>query len=151
MTAGNPAELEKLIHQVFSDHGTGGGTTAAMVKLSVMQPEDGENIPAICGAFMFCRLSAVRSELPALFDESFFMYKEDIELCLRLSAKGWKMHYSPQVRAFHCRGWKDNRRKISRNLKLMSAENEIKMYQKHPSFYMIWARLKYILVRYLNV
>lgn len=111
----------------------------------------GENIPAICGAFMFCRLSAVKSELPALFDESFFMYKEDIELCLRLSAKGWKLHYSPQVKAFHCRGWQQNRRKISRNMKLMSAENEIKMYQKHPSFYMIWARLKYILVRYLNV
>ena len=110
-----------------------------------------ENIPAICGAFMFCRLGAVKSEFPALFDESFFMYKEDIELCVRLSAKGWKLHYSPQIKAFHCRGWKDNRRQISRNLKLMSAENEIKMYKRHPSIYMIWAQMKYFLVRYLNV
>lgn len=109
------------------------------------------NIPAVCGAFMFCRLSAVSSELPELFDESFFMYKEDIELSIRLSSKGRKFYFSPNVRAYHCRGWVHNRRSISRTSKLLSAENELRIYRKHPSIYKIWAGFKYFLVRYLNV
>lgn len=109
------------------------------------------NVPAVCGALMFVRASALRPELPELFDESFFMYKEDIELSVRLSEKGWKLHYSPEIRAFHCRGWNDSRRAIPRNLRIMSARNEIKIYQKHPSVYMVWAQFKYILVRIFNV
>ncbi len=107
-------------------------------------------VPAICGAFMFCRFSALKSELPVLFDESFFMYKEDIELCLRLSGKGWKMFYTPEIRAYHCRGWNLDRRLVPRNVRIMSARNEIRLYQKHPSAYMVWAWLKYVLVRYFD-
>jgi len=108
-------------------------------------------IPAVCGAFMFCRLSVVSSEMPEFFDESFFMYKEDIELCIRLSGKGWKFYFSPDVRAYHCRGWGHSRRSISRTSKLLSAENEVRIYRKHPSIYAAWAGLKYFLVRYLNI
>ncbi len=110
-----------------------------------------EYIPAVCGAFMFCRYQAVNDELPALFDESFFMYKEDIELCIRFAKKGWKMYYSPEIKVFHCRGWDIKRGSVPRNQKIMSARNEIRMYRRHPSVYMIWAWLKYVLVRYLNV
>lgn len=113
--------------------------------------QDPENVPAVCGALMFARTSALRPELPELFDESFFMYKEDIELSVRLSEKGWKLHYSPEIRAFHCRGWNDSRRAISRNMRIMSARNEIRIYQKHPSIYMVWAQFKYLLVRILNI
>ena len=108
-------------------------------------------IPAVCGAFMFCRMSAIKSEFPELFDESFFMYKEDIELCLWLAATGWKFYYSPEIQAYHCRGWNRKRSEISRQSKLMSAENEIKMYRKHPSIYYLWAMSKYILVRYFKI
>lgn len=112
---------------------------------------ESENVPAVCGALMFARVSALRAELPELFDESFFLYKEDIELSVRLTEKGWKLHYSPRIRAFHCRGWNDSRRAIPRTLRVMSARNEIKLYQKHPSVYMVWAQFKYILVRIFNV
>ena len=108
-------------------------------------------IPAVCGAFMFCRMSAIKSEFPELFDESLFMYKEDIELCLRLAATGWKFYYTPDIQAYHCRGWNRKRSEISRQSKLMSAENEIKMYRKHPSIYYLWAMSKYILVKYFGV
>ena len=109
------------------------------------------DVPAICGAFMFCRFSALESELPALFDESFFMYKEDIELCLRLSGNGWKMFYTPEIKAYHCRGWNLDRRLVPRSARIMSARNEIRVYQKHASIYMIWAWLKYLLVRLFDV
>ncbi len=110
-----------------------------------------EIVPAVCGALMFCRVSALVDELPELFDPSFFMYKEDIELCVRLSLHGWNVYFFPEIRAFHCRGWNQKRKMIARSARLMSARNEIKLYEKHPSVYIVWAWLKYVLVKLFNV
>lgn len=38
------------------------------------------------------------------FDPRFFMYHEDLDLCLRLRRAGWKLWYSPQVGAIHYLG-----------------------------------------------
>ena len=108
-------------------------------------------IPAVCGAFMFCRVSAIESLLPELFEESYFMYKEDIELCVRLSKRGWSCYFSPEVRAYHCRGWNEKRAEVSQEKKLRSAVNEIKMYMRHPSLYLGWALAKYILVKFFRI
>lgn len=35
------------------------------------------------------------------FDEAFFMYYEDMDLCLRLQAAGFKLYYVPQARLYH--------------------------------------------------
>ncbi len=35
------------------------------------------------------------------FDERFFMYEEDLELCLRTQALGWKIRYEPDVLVLH--------------------------------------------------
>lgn len=107
-----------------------------------------EPVPAICGALMACRLEA----LPAVatgqvFDEDFFLYKEDIELSLRLRKNGWKLLYEPKVRAFHCRGWGGRRREVPFALRLAAARSEVLLYRKHPSPYMLWAVGKYLLVR----
>ena len=72
-----------------------------------------EEVPAVCGAFMFCRTAALQEALPTPFDESFFMYKEDIDLCLRLRKKGWKLLYDPGVEMYHARGWANDRKAIS--------------------------------------
>ena len=37
------------------------------------------------------------------FDESMFMYKEDIDLAYRLQWAGWKCHYTPHATAYHDR------------------------------------------------
>jgi len=108
-------------------------------------------VPAICGAYMFCRVSAVKEELPELFDASFFMYKEDIELCVRLSGQGCTFYFTPEIRAFHCRGWNQQRKMISREARLMSARNEIRLYKKHPSPYLVWAWSKYLVVNVFNI
>jgi GT2 family glycosyltransferase len=38
------------------------------------------------------------------FEESFYMYKEDIELSLRLG-KQWGIKVFTDLKAYHCRGW----------------------------------------------
>ncbi|THB77676.1 MAG: glycosyltransferase [Desulfobulbaceae bacterium] len=109
-----------------------------------------ERIHAACGAMMFIRCAAVEQYRPEIFHADFFLYKEDIELSLRLSKTGWNIIFSPEISAYHCRGW-DGRKKMSRYLKLQAARNEVLLYQIHPSPYIIWALLKYLLVRYLRV
>lgn len=112
-----------------------------------------EDIPAACGAMLFCRrkaLDQVALAGGAVFDPDFFLYKEDIELCLRLRQKGWLVRYEPGVKAWHGRGW-SQRSEMSLALRRTAAESEVLLYRKHPSPYLFWALLKYLAVRLLKV
>ncbi|TKB09327.1 glycosyltransferase [Desulforhopalus sp. IMCC35007] len=104
-------------------------------------------VPAVCGALLCCRIETVEVFAGDIFDPAFFLYKEDIELSLRLRKSGWKLFYSPEIVAYHCRGWKEDRQDVSYEKRLYSAENEIKMYIRHPSVYLLWAGAKYLAVR----
>jgi len=112
-----------------------------------------EDLPAACGAFLFCRkkmLDQVALAEGIIFDPDFFLYKEDIELCLRIRKASWRILYQPDLLLYHCRGW-GSRQQISHELRLTAAESELLLYRKHPSFYMLWAVAKYILVRWLHI
>jgi len=103
--------------------------------------------PAICGALMCCRLKALLPFKGTIFDPDFFLYKEDIELCLRLRAGGWTLVYDPRLLAYHCRGWKKQRNTVPYQLRLMAASNEVLLYRKHPDMAMAWALLKLFMVK----
>jgi len=47
------------------------------------------------------------------FDEKYFMYFEDVDLCLRAKKKGWKVVVQPEAKVFHKSGqsFTDNRQK----------------------------------------
>ena len=107
--------------------------------------------PALCGALMCCRLKALLPFKGDIFDADFFLYKEDIELCLRLKAAGWSLVYDPRLIAYHCRGWARKRQKVGFNLRLMSAENEVLLYRKHPGPMVVWALVKYFMVRIFHL
>jgi GT2 family glycosyltransferase len=108
-------------------------------------------VPALCGALLFCRMSALLSLPGRAFDPDFFLYKEDIELSLRMRKAGWQLLYHPRLMAYHCRGWSKQRERMSLELRRMAAVNEVLLYKKHPSAYMLWAWLKYLLVSYLHL
>lgn len=109
-------------------------------------------VPAVCGALMCCRTEALMSlGGGAVFDKEFFLYKEDIELSLRLRDKGWQLVYDPTLLAYHCRGWQKDRQLIPHSLRCMAAWNEVLLYKKHPSPYIVWAIFKHLLVKYLRV
>jgi GT2 family glycosyltransferase len=110
-----------------------------------------EDMPALCGAFLFCRSEALKSFEVTVFDPEFFLYKEDIELSIRLREKGWKLRYHPDLEVYHCRGWQSERAEMSPALRLFAAKSEMLLYKKHPSPYMAWAVVKYILVRFFRL
>lgn len=114
-----------------------------------------EEVPAICGALMLCRKEALLNAAfndKTVWDNNFFMYKDDIDLSLRLRKKGWKMMFVPSLIAYHCRGWATNRSSMSKQARLGSAKNEIKMHMRAKAYrFLPYSVLKYAAVKFLNL
>jgi GT2 family glycosyltransferase len=77
------------------------------------RPDDGDfGAPAVifgaCGAAVMFRREALEDAAVdgEYFDESFFAYKEDVDLAWRMDLLGWKTVYAPDALAVHGRGWK---------------------------------------------
>jgi N-acetylglucosaminyl-diphospho-decaprenol L-rhamnosyltransferase len=63
-------------------------------------PEVSEGpVDAVNGAFMLMR-RAMLDEI-GLFDEGYWMYMEDLDLCYRAAQAGWTTWYEPSVEAVH--------------------------------------------------
>ena len=56
----------------------------------------------VSGAFFMCR-KAVFDKVGG-FDESIFMYLEEVELCKRINMAGFKIWYAPQIKVTHLHG-----------------------------------------------
>ncbi|MGF1671562.1 MAG: glycosyltransferase [Balneolaceae bacterium] len=63
--------------------------------------EAGE-VPVLSGSFMFFRTKALKEA--GGFDERFFMYAEDIDLCYRIRENNWKIDYVPATSIIHYKG-----------------------------------------------
>lgn len=60
-----------------------------------------ERVDWVSGACLVVRRDAL---LGRLFDESYFMYAEDMELCERLASYGWEIWYTPSTTVVHHHG-----------------------------------------------
>jgi O-antigen biosynthesis protein len=59
-------------------------------------------VEVICGACFLIRRSVI--EHVGSFDEEFWMYGEDVELCYRAAKAGWKIFYLNSISVIHKRG-----------------------------------------------
>lgn len=119
-----------------------------------IKPLQTEMVPAICGALFFCRVKALESVLIRgceILDSKFYMYKEDIDLSVRLRAKGWRLLFVPHLSAYHCRGWNPVRKAMKHSFRMHSVRNELKLHfrQANP-IPILYSILKYLAVKYLN-
>jgi len=100
------------------------------------------------------------------FDEDFFTYKEDIDLCWRLKNIGWKAYYEPTAVAYHFRGAKGTetfslfrilkeRRKKSKLVNFWSTRNHLLALVKNLSFKEFfrdaWAIIPYELIKFIYI
>lgn len=74
----------------------------ARYNLTFLPEHQQADVDAVVGACMLIRGEALQSI--GLMDERFFMYGEDLDLCLRLRAGGWRVVYYPAVRVLHHKG-----------------------------------------------
>jgi N-acetylglucosaminyl-diphospho-decaprenol L-rhamnosyltransferase len=82
-------------------HFTGVGRRRESGTLAAYRAPDVESGPvdAVNGAFMLTRRAAL--DEVGLFDEGYWMYMEDLDLCYRLARAGWLTWYEPSVTVVH--------------------------------------------------
>ena len=99
-------------------------------------------IDACVGAFMFIRKSAL--EKVGLFDEDFFFYGEDLDLCWRFKKQGYKIVYMPETKIIHFKGASSGMKKSSRDLTSVTKESKKKALYESVHSMEIFYRKHYI-------
>jgi N-acetylglucosaminyl-diphospho-decaprenol L-rhamnosyltransferase len=69
-------------------------------------------VDAVNGAFMLIRRSAL--ERVGLFDEGYWLYMEDLDLCYRFADAGWTTWYEPEATVVHAKGGTSGRHRSPR-------------------------------------
>lgn len=124
------------------------------------QYEEKEEIFGADGAVPFYRSKALEDIKidNEYFDESFFAYKEDVDLSWRLRLYGWKIVYVPSILAYHGRGAGEKavrnyvsvalaRRKISKFAKFYSFKNQRLVQIKNELLSLFFRDIFYILTK----
>lgn len=87
-------------------------------------------VPVLSGAFMFFRTHVLKEA--GGFDEQFFMYGEDIDLCYRIRQKGWEIDYVPDTSIIHYKG--ESTRKENLDYVVTFNKAMYLFFRKHYSF-----------------
>jgi len=85
----------------------------------------------LSGACLLVRRRAL--EEAGIFDERFFLYFEDIDLCLRMRNRGWKLIYFPQARVIHKGGTSTSQLGLRRRWEYR--KSQLYFYKKHNSLF----------------
>ncbi|HMM28408.1 MAG TPA: glycosyltransferase family 2 protein [Aggregatilineaceae bacterium] len=67
--------------------------------LTYLDPDVETEVDSVVGAFMMVRREAIQRV--GLFDETFFMYGEDLDWAYRIKQAGWTVKYNPRVTVTH--------------------------------------------------
>lgn len=63
------------------------------------------------------------------WDEDYFLYGEDVDLCWRAKAAGWKIYYVPMWTAVHYKGASVGVRKSTQDVTTATPETKLKMHK----------------------
>ncbi|MCA0445813.1 MAG: glycosyltransferase [Bacteroidetes bacterium] len=74
----------------------------ARYNLTFLDEHQFNDVDAVSGSFMLCRREVL--EKLGGFDESFFMYGEDLDLCYRVKEAGFRVVYNPAASIIHFKG-----------------------------------------------
>jgi hypothetical protein len=91
-----PTPLSALGH--FTGVGRRAGASGQLAAYRAPDVERGP-VDAINGAFMLLRRKAL--DEVGLFDEGYWMYMEDLDLCYRFAQRRWTVWYEPSVTVVH--------------------------------------------------
>ena len=85
-------------------------------------------VEVLSGAFMMLRASVI--EKTGGFDEDYFMYCEDVDLCLRIAQEGYKLIYYPYASITHLKGASGLQAKTPKVIRWFH-ESMLLFYNKH--------------------
>jgi len=109
-------------------------------------PREAAEVDWVPGAFSIIRHEAFRQV--GAFDEDYFLYYEEVDLCRRFKAAGYKVHYWPEIVVVHLGG--ESSRTV-KHLTLSSAGSQLMLwrmrsallyYRKNHGYMHAWAAMK---------
>jgi GT2 family glycosyltransferase len=89
--------------------------------------DDSRDVDVLMGACLLARRK-ILDEI-GLFDEDFFMYSEEVDLCYRVQRAGWRLAWVPQARVIHHGG--QSTQQVAREMFLQLYRGKIKFFRKH--------------------
>ncbi len=87
--------------------------------LTYLNPDEEHEVDAIGGSFMFIPRRVF--DKVGGFDEDYFMYGEDIDLCYKIKNAGYKVFYTPRTTAIHFKGESTRRSNINQTYEFYRA------------------------------
>ena len=90
-------------------------------------PEEAGEVDWLTGAAILFRSAAL--EAVGGFDEGFFMYSEELDLCRRLHRAGWRLRYEPAARVLHHEG-KSSEQVVPRRHRMFQ-RSRVRYFYKH--------------------
>lgn len=120
-----PTPLGALGH--FTRIGRSKRAPARLAQYRAPEVESGP-VDAVNGAFMLIRRRAL--EDVGMFDEGYWMYMEDLDLCYRFRQAGWITWYDPDVTVLHVKGGTSGRYRKPR-LNYAFHYGMLRFYMKH--------------------
>jgi N-acetylglucosaminyl-diphospho-decaprenol L-rhamnosyltransferase len=120
-----PTVVSALGH--FTGVGRGDRARGRLAAYRAPQVEAGK-VDAVNGAFMLIRRRAL--DEVGLFDEGYWMYMEDLDLCYRFARAHWITWYEPTVSVYHVKGGSSGRHRTPR-LNYAFHYGMFRFYRKH--------------------
>ena len=117
--------------------------------LGWLDEDETSYIPVLSGSFMFFRTDILK-KLNG-FDERFFMYGEDIDLCFRVAKLGYKISYFPETSIIHYKG-ESTKKGDLKYVKLFNKAN-YQFFQKHftSRYSFLFRSLIYIAISFRGI
>ena len=120
-----PGVVQAVGHAFLGPFAPGNRFTRAYRQTSWDRSTERE-VDWVSGAAMLLRRSAF--EQGGAFDEAFWFYGEELDLCTRLRDAGWKVLATPALEVMHVGGVSTGR---SRRTRLMHSQSIYRYYRKH--------------------
>lgn len=80
-----------------------------------------------------------------IFDEDFFMHKEDVDVCWRAQLRGWKSVFVPNAVAYHIRTFRAGQRKnIDSTMRMLAVRNRYYLMIKNELPVLFWRDIFWI-------
>lgn len=104
-----------------------GNPTAARYRMADVSPGAAQSVDWVTGAAILLRSRALTEV--GLFDESFFMYSEELDLCYRLHRAGWEVRFEPAAEVVHHEGRSSDQAVAARHRRFH--RSRVRYFRKH--------------------
>ena len=91
--------------------------------------DQARDVDTLLGACMLIRRDAINQS--GLFDEKYFIYSEEVDLCIRLNRSGWRLYWVPRAVVVHHGG--KSTQQVSEEMFLRLYEGKVLLFRKHHS------------------